>query len=170
VPEGKLLAEVLPRGEFELALAPYVVSAYPSETEPLYTDPVTTSSTPAAGGSATNPPASPAGEEGGAASTGSVTRDVLGFSDPKVTDLFNQATAELNTAADASLYNEIDTLLWTEMPSLPLFEMPVTIVSRTGLLNLSNSLSPAGVLWNAENWAVQLNPPSTMPTTTTTSP
>jgi peptide/nickel transport system substrate-binding protein len=170
VSPSDLLGKLLPSGEFELALAPYVVSAYPSETELLYTDPVSPSSADGVIGAGQDATVSPVGSEGGAVNSGAVTRDVLAFSDPKVSDLFDQATAELNSAADASLYNEIDTLLWTEMPTLPLFEMPVTIVNRTGLLNLSDSLSPAGVLWNAENWAVQLHPASTIPTTTTTSP
>ena len=169
VAQTQLLGTMLPTGDFELAIAPYVVSAYPSETELLYTDPVEPTSTPSVK-RAIDVTASPPGVEGAAAESGAVTRNVLGFSDPKVTDLFDQATAELNSATDATLYNEIDTLLWTDMPTLPLFEMPVTIVSRAGLLNLSSSLSPAGVLWNAENWAVQLNPASTIPTTTTTAP
>ena len=189
VSENALLSTILPSGGYELALAPYDLSPYPSTNELLYSEPVgpapppppstTTGSTPPRSTPATSPsgasssstvavPSGPSGLEPASAGAGAVTRDVTGFADPTVTSLFNEATAELNATAAVGLYNEIDTVLWQELPTLPLFQMPVVVVARSGVQNVTDSQTWAGVMWNAENWTVELNPPSTAPTTTTT--
>jgi len=175
VSQSELLGTLLPTGGYELALAPYDVSPYSSTNAILYTDPVgpvpavapssTTSGSRA--NAASGLPAGPVEQEPGAVSSGTVTRDVLGLADSNVTSLFNEATAELNATAAIGLYNEIDTALWQDLPTLPLFQMPVVVVTAAGVLNVTDSESWAGIMWNAENWTVELNPPSTVPTTTT---
>jgi ABC-type transport system substrate-binding protein len=204
LPLGTLLGTTLPTGAYDLALAPYPVSPYPSTTTSLYIDPVgptppdgldpTAAGAAAAAGvtgasgaagvtprsTTTTTTASRRGAsalpvvgalprarrtEPAAVTTGSVTRNVLGFSDPALRSLFAEASTQLNTAAEFSLYDEIDTDLWADMPTLPLFQMPVLLVSRLALVAVSQSASPSQFLWNAENWAVEQNPP--LPTTTT---
>ena len=102
----------------------------------------------------------------GAAQAGSVTRDVLDFQDSTVTSLFAQAASDLNASAMSGLYNEIDTKLWVSMPTLPLFQIPSTLVIRVDIVNVSNTPTWAGPMWDAEDWAIQVSPPPTVPTTT----
>ena len=169
---GTLLAETLPQGHYQLAIAPYLLSRFPSANSPLYTNPVgPTPLTPA--GSSTSPsvkgvgPYVPGvGVEPSAAVAGVVTRDVLGFDDPAVSTLYAQAVAQLNFDTDVGLYNAIDVDLWTEVASIPLFQQPVALIYRDDILNISVSPTWAGPMWNAENWALQISPPPTTSTTT----
>jgi peptide/nickel transport system substrate-binding protein len=170
-----LLDDVLPRGDYQLALAPYLLSRFPSTNVGLYTDPVgptpTLPSVPTtgAGSNSVSNPIYVAGPETepAADSAGVVTRDVLGFDDPSVTSLFSQAMSQLNFLKSSNLYNEIDTRLWDEMVALPLFQAAVTLVYRDSLVNISYTATSAGPMWNAEMWGIQISP---TPTTTTTTP
>lgn len=170
-----LLGDVLPQGDYQLALAPYLLSRFPSTNEGLYTDPVgPTSSVPVAPseretGTVTNSIYISGSEsEPAANSAGVVTRDVLGFDDPAIATLFSQAISQLNFLKASNLYNEIDAQLWSDMVALPLFQAPSVLVYRDDLVNVSYSSTWAGPMWNAEMWAFQLSPPPT--TTTTTAP
>ena len=166
---SELLRHVLPAGAYQLALAPYSQSIYPSTSAVLYTSPVGPTPVQAASASSTSTSSpvlpSPAveqlgnGKEPDAVQSGSVTRDVIGLDDPRITSLFEAASSQLNVAAEASLYNEIDAQLWALLPTLPLFQAPTTLVSSIELLNVSNSETWAGPLWDAQLWAIQLNPP-----------
>ena len=177
VPEPQLLADVLPGGHYELALAPYSVTPFPSESELLYTDPVgPTAVNPVAASSATAtslPGVLPGGPratdlEPGAVESGAVSRDVLGFSDPAVTALYADAAQELAPPKAGALYNEIDATLWRDLPTIPLFQVPVTLVSRSDIFNVTNTDTWAGPMWNAENWIIEVAAPP--PATTTTAP
>jgi len=173
VPEQQLLATVLPSGDYELALAPYMVTPFPSESEALYTDPVgPTAVNPVAASSAspTSVPGALPGRaratdlEPGAASSGAVSRDVLGFSDPAVTALYAKAAQELAPPKAGDAYNQVDSMLWRDLPTVPLFQVPVTLVTRSDIFNVSNTDTWAGPMWDAQNWIIALTPPS--PTTT----
>jgi peptide/nickel transport system substrate-binding protein len=183
---SRLLGQLLPTGRYQMALAPYLLSPYPSTNDALYSAPVGPTPPPAAGttgasgatgvsGSGANAtvassrplfPAGPHGVEPSALVAGSVTRDVLGFEDPAITSLFAEAATDLNANADSSLYNEIDNDLWSSLPTIPLFELPETLVTRADLDGVSVAQSRAGALWNAAAWAIQTSPP----VTTSTSP
>lgn len=177
VSQRVLLDSVLPTGDYELALVPYLVSAFPSTTAALYTTPVGptpvvpitdvpgTSSIP----SSTAPSLEVTGdeEEPDTTAIGAVTRNVLGYNDPTVTALFAEAASELNATSEADLYNEIDIDLWRDMPTLPLFQIPTMLVTRYNVVNVTDTQTLVGPLWDAQNWAIQLGPP---PTTTTTTP
>ncbi|MGD0220408.1 MAG: ABC transporter family substrate-binding protein [Acidimicrobiales bacterium] len=174
VDPGRLLATVLPQGGYQLAMAPYLASPFPSTIAGLYTNPVGPTPSPA-GQSAVGVPSAAnwhgialagAESEPAAAPAGAVTRDVLGYDDPTVDGLFTQAQSELNAKADASLYNEIDTLLWQDLPTLPLFQASTTLVRRVEVVNVSESATWAGPMWDAQGWAIQVSP---APTTSTTS-
>jgi len=177
VAQSALLSTVLPSGNYELALVPYLVSAFPSTNAVLYTAPV--GPTPvvpiasAPGSSSLPSPVAPALEitgdeqEPDTTAIGAVTRNILGYNDPALTALFAQAASELNATSEADLYNEIDIDLWNDMPTLPLFQMPTMLVTRDTVVNVSDTQTLAGPLWDAQDWALQLSPP---PTTTTTNP
>jgi peptide/nickel transport system substrate-binding protein len=169
VPLDELLASVLPQGRYELAIVPYLESAFPSTMAPLYTDPVGptpvtptgTSTSTSAPAVATVPSTYIAGTESepGAVVAGAVTRDVLGYNDPTVDELFAEAQSQLNASANAGLYNEIDTLMWQDLPTLPLFQEPATLVQRIAVVNVSDTSTWAGPMWDAEDWAIQVSPP-----------
>jgi ABC-type transport system substrate-binding protein len=127
--------------------------------------PATANGTTGTGGGAALALLTPKRSDPGALSGGTVMRDVLGFTDPTLPGLFAEASTQLNTASELSLYDEIDTTLWEDMPTLPLFQTPIVLVYRVALVGVSQSSSSAEYLWDAENWAVEKNPP---PVTTTT--
>jgi peptide/nickel transport system substrate-binding protein len=171
VATSELLSSILPRGEYQLALTPYLESPFPSTMARLYTDPVGPTPIPAGGTTASLPTGGngPIGtkKEPSAANAGVVTRDVLGYDDAVVDGLFAKAQAELNAETDASLYNQIDTHLWQDLPTLPLFQVPTTLVRQARVVNVSDTATLAGPMWNAQSWAIQVSPP---PTTSTTTP
>lgn len=173
VAPGELLANRLPQGNYQLAIAPYLMSQFLSTNVNLYTNPVGPAITPVEttngavaaptiGTSVVTPPRT----EPAAVIAGVVTRDVFGYEDPKVVQLFDDASQELNAGA-VTTYNQIDTAIWAELPALPLFQMPISFVSNLRVLNVTNSQGWIGPMWNAQNWAIQSSPP---PTTTTTLP
>ena len=173
VSANELLTNRLPQANYQLAIAPYLMSQFLSTSVQLYTNPVGSSSASAgatAGSGVTLAPGTtvvaPSGTEPSAAVAGAVTRDVFGYEDPKVVQLFNDASQQLN-AGSVTTYNQIDTAIWAGLPALPLFQMPVSFVSNLRVLNLANSQGWLGPMWNAQNWAIQSSPP---PTTTTTQP
>ena len=98
------------------------------------------------------------GTEPGAASEGVVTRDVTGLNDPRVGSLFAEAMSELNADSQALTLSKLDTLLSRDLPTLPLFQAPVSLVERSDIVNVSESPSWAGPLWDAEDWAIELPP------------
>jgi peptide/nickel transport system substrate-binding protein len=170
-PLRTFLGVTLPTGGYELALAPYRASLFPSTTATLYSQPVGPQPTPSASGPLGVSGASaqlivPTDSEPGAIQSGSVTRDVMGFDDPRVDALFAAASTDLNASSRANLYNEIDTELWATLPTLPLFQQPRTLVVRKDIRNVSDSQTWSGPMWNAQNWAIQLNPPPYATTTT----
>ena len=174
VAPAKLLGTLLPTGRYQLALAPYLASPFPSTTARLYTSPVgpTPVSVPAGSSSSAALRASVASKragdrtEPGAVAAGAVTRDVLGYDNSTIDSLFAQAIGQLNASSEADVYNEIDTRLWSDLPTLPLFQMPQVLVSRVDIVNVTSTPTWVGPLWNAEDWAIQLNPPPTVPTST----
>lgn len=174
VPLRRLLDGVLPAGDYQIALAPYLLAASPQENVELYSNPVgpiepLTVSSP--GGSMLAPvgdlttPTS--GTEPGAAVSGSVTRDVAGYIDPEVTALAAEAFSELNPADAASIYDRIDSLLWSDLPTMPLFQAPLELVTNDELANVTYSTTWVGPFWDADQWGLQVSP---VPATTTTLP
>jgi peptide/nickel transport system substrate-binding protein len=186
MPLARLLQTTLPSGGYQLALAPMLLSPFPSQNATYYLDPVgptlasspfsvpaepgsTTTTTTLAPSTSTGPleSAYAAGvgseTEPGAAKAGSVTRDVLGYSDPAVNSLLESAVMDLNAVSMANAYNEADIQIWKDLPSLPLFQVPVALVGVRRLLNLEESPTWMGPLWNAQTWALEV-PVLTTPT------
>ena len=72
---------------------------------------------------------------------------------PELEDLFNQANAEFDPAKRAELMNQIDTLLWENMATLPLFQFQNMAAYSDTLSNVFFN-DPAGITWNANEWAI----------------
>jgi peptide/nickel transport system substrate-binding protein len=167
---SRLLKTVLPRGGYQLALAPYVMPAFPTWNAIIYTDPVLPMSisfppnlhADIVGSNSTwlwSVP-TPVGTEPGAVSSGGVTRDITGLEDPDVAAYFERIMGELNTDARAQLLSRLDTVLTQDLPTLPLFQEPVSLVQQSDIVNVSESPGSAGPLWNAEDWVVETTSPS----------
>ncbi len=170
-----LLSRALPEGRYQLALAPYVMPAFPTWEALDYTDPVMPSLTPTSlsvhGGSLVTTPAVPAtgtallwyvstpqGTEPGAVSAGGVTRDVTGLDVPAVSRGFVGVMIELNTQTEIVRLTRLDELLTRYLPTLPLFQEPISLVQRADIVNVSESPTPAGPMWDAEDWVIELTP------------
>jgi peptide/nickel transport system substrate-binding protein len=176
VPASQLVASVLPAAAYQIALAPFVGSPFESLTEPIYAGVPDVSvggttihskhGSSYAGPGSLDGPSAPVGTLDGTPDPGTagrtrgatfVTSNVTGLVDPAIRTLYSQAESQLNPAVARGLYNEIDTLLWQELPTVPLFEMPVTLVTERSLVNVEESPTWAGPMWNAENWAIAKN-------------
>jgi peptide/nickel transport system substrate-binding protein len=183
VPAAQLVTTVLPTGTYQIALAPFVESPFESLSEPIYAGVPDVSTGPTnihyvhgssyAGPGSLDGPSAMVGTLDGEPSSASrgalsgatfVTSNVTGLVDPAIATLYAQADMQLNPATARGLYNEIDTLLWQELPTVPLFEMPVTLVTERSLVNVEESPTWAGPMWNAEDWAIAEN---LQPTATT---
>ena len=183
VPMGRLLTKVLPQGRYEIALAPYVIPAFPSWNALVYTDPVLpspaeppnlraqiaeSSGSAGSGGSGTGGSrvttggtfpwsvTTPPGTEPGAAAVAAVTRDITGLDDPRVGAGFEQILGELNANTENQLLSKLDASLAQDLPTLPLFQVPVSLVQQADIVNVSESPTSAGPFWNAEDWAIEL--------------
>ena len=173
-----LLSRVLPQGGFQLALAPYVMPAFPTWDALDYTDPVmpsplspTTLSlhvgsivpalTPPVTGTAllwdveTQP-----GTEPGAVTAGGVTRDVTGLNVPAVSRRFGGVMVELNTQTQIVRLTKLDELLTRNMATLPLFQEPISLVQQADIVNVSESPSSVGPMWDAEDWVIEVTTPA----------
>jgi ABC-type transport system substrate-binding protein len=174
----RLLSVALPEGRYQIALAPYVMPVFPTWDAIDYTDPVTPA--PAAqssislhGGSGSSSAtglgavsqwwwnvSTPPGTEPGAVTAGAVTRDVTGLNENPISTDFEQIMVELNTQSEALLMSKLDGLLTRYLPTLPLFQAPVSLVQRAEIVNVSESPTSAGPMWDAEDWVIELTAPT----------
>ncbi len=151
-----LLGKKLPSGDYQMALAPFLLTAFPEVEVPVYGSSVLPSlSSPVA-------PAGVSGAEGsepGAVEAGVVTRDVFGLNDPTIASDLEQAATNLNPTDDQNLIAAADARLWIDLPTLPLFQEPFDVVHQTDVRSVSASPTWAGVFWDAQDWALQSSPP-----------
>ncbi|MHB8456933.1 MAG: ABC transporter substrate-binding protein [Acidimicrobiales bacterium] len=166
-PLSKMLSTSLPRGRYQLALAPFGVSPTIAAMAPQYTNSVLPPGT-ASGLVRTVPPVSalapPAdqpwatttalGTEPGAAAAGAVTRDICGISDPAISQLFAQALKELNPLTALSDLQKAEARMWNQVYSIPLFQPGFVLVRSLQIDNVSESPTWAGIMWDAEDWAM----------------
>jgi ABC-type transport system substrate-binding protein len=174
---GDLLGNLLPEGDYQVALAPYFMPVFPTwnaidYTEPVFPSPLFPSSLGLHGGSkGSRAPytsgttwlwsvATKRGTEPGAVGLGAVTRDVTGINGPAIALKFKQVLVQLNTDAQVILLTKLDTLLTRDLPTIPLFQAPVSLVQRTDIVNVSDSPTAAGPLWNSEDWVIEFKTPA----------
>jgi peptide/nickel transport system substrate-binding protein len=179
VPLDRMLASVLPKGKYQMALAPFLLSSFAAGQIPTYSTSVLPSSSssdssssfpttsPTSTTSSTGKPSRSSGGLGvepGAVEAGVVTRNVFGVDDLTVTLDLSKALANPIPGDDLSLIADANTALWSELPTIPLFQVPIDLVHASSIKSLSESPTWAGIFWNAELWAVakggQAPPPS----------
>lgn len=166
-PLDHLLAVSLPEGAFQLALAPFGVSMSAVAMAPYYTIPIRGSAvarSAPSGPESWETPVAPETEPG-AVATGGVTRDVIGLDDPVVTSDLAAALLDLNPPKSLADVQKADTEMWRDVATIPLFQPPLALVRSVRLNNVSESPTWAGIMWDAEDWAVVKNAPVTSTTT-----
>jgi peptide/nickel transport system substrate-binding protein len=175
-PLDKMLSSTLPAGDYQLALAPFNVSTALTAVAPQYTDSVLPSGglpTPgrrvsrSAGFTALSEPWStlvPRGTEPGAVAAGAVTRDVLGVDDPLVSRRLAAAVTQLNPPIALGDLQRADTRIWNEVYTVPLFQEAFELIHSVRVDNVSESPTWAGVMWDAQDWAILKRPPATTTT------
>jgi peptide/nickel transport system substrate-binding protein len=75
------------------------------------------------------------------------------YSDPKVDQLFNQATAELDPAKATALGNQIDQVLWDDMATIPLYTKPTFLAWRNTFTNITDNATNEGPFVAEPLWA-----------------
>jgi peptide/nickel transport system substrate-binding protein len=79
----------------------------------------------------------------------------MGYVNPDLDALFDEALAETDPVVRAQLYNRADELLWEDLPSLPLYTKATFLPYRSTIANVVDNPTTSGPLWNAEQWALQ---------------
>jgi peptide/nickel transport system substrate-binding protein len=75
------------------------------------------------------------------------------YSNPKVDELFAQATAEFDTNKAAELLNQIDQIVTDDMATIPLYNKPTFLAVRNTFVNVSDNSTQDGPFWNSNLWA-----------------
>lgn len=178
---SQIVADDLPEGRFEMALAPFLISPTYAVMAPEYTDPVgvvATTANQAGAGSASATLSASSGTSGAPTTTGPlvpyetwettiapetdpgadvddvVTRDVMGFNDPAVVQDFADSLAELDQPSSLADLERADRVLWSHVVTIPLFQPGYALVRSTRIHNVSESPTTVGIMWDAEDWAV----------------
>jgi peptide/nickel transport system substrate-binding protein len=161
-----MLGTTLPLGEYQMALAPFLLTPYAGTQIPIYSGSVLpTLPSPVPGDRSATPivegeddAAGVPGVEPGAVEAGVVTRDISGLEDAAVTTDLTDALTNLNPADDLTLINDADKKLWLDVPTIPLFQQPVELIHSSDLRGVSESPTWTGVFWDAQVWEIQLSP------------
>jgi peptide/nickel transport system substrate-binding protein len=159
MPLAQMLNTALPLGEYQLAIAPFLLTSFAASQLPVYSNSVLPTVPPPGRGDKVAQSIAGSGIEPGAATAGVVTRNIFGLDDPVVSTDITSATANLVPTTSTALITAADTELWADAPSVPLFQQPVTLVHSTDIRAVSDSPTWAGVFWDAESWVIQVSPP-----------
>ena len=183
-PLDRMLTVSLPEGRFQLALAPFAVSTAVTAVAPEYSAPVLPGVVAPASGStagglagdgASGAPrggvgatvssldwttASPPGSEPGAIAAGAVTRDVLGLDDPILDRRLSAELTELNPPLAVADLQRADSRMWNEAYTVPLFQPGEYLVRSGRVDNVSESPTWAGIMWDAQDWAILKHAPA----------
>lgn len=82
------------------------------------------------------------------------TQNYMNFCDPKVDSLFKKGNAELDPAIREKYYNQADFLIAKDLPTIPLYQKPTFLVYRNNVHGMTDNVTQAGPMWDAENWTV----------------
>jgi len=77
------------------------------------------------------------------------------YSSPKVDQLFDQATSELDEKKAADIGNQIDQQLWDDMVSVPLYQKPTFIAYYNKYGNIHDNPNQEGPLYNVGDWGLK---------------
>lgn len=75
------------------------------------------------------------------------------YANPKVDQLFAQATAELDPAKSAELGNQVDQVLWDDMVTIPLYQKPTFLAWRNTYTNITDVATSEGPFVDEPLWA-----------------
>ena len=71
------------------------------------------------------------------------------YENPKIGELFDQASASADYDAAVETSQEIDEILWTDLATVPLFAKPTFLPYRDTYVNLRDNATTEGPLWNS---------------------
>jgi peptide/nickel transport system substrate-binding protein len=77
------------------------------------------------------------------------------YSNPKVDELFQEASSATDRDEVVRLSNEADAEMWKDLPTIPLYAKPTLLPYRDTLVNIIDNASTFGPLWNATTWGVK---------------
>jgi peptide/nickel transport system substrate-binding protein len=69
-----------------------------------------------------------------------------------LTQLLDEAAAELDPARRLALFQRADALLASDLPSIPLYARPDPLIRRSAVAGMRNNPSASGFAWNMEQW------------------
>ena len=75
------------------------------------------------------------------------------YANPKVDQLFAQASAEFDANKAAELLNQIDQVVTDDMATIPLYNKPTFLAFRNTFVNVSDNATQDGPFWNSNTWA-----------------
>jgi peptide/nickel transport system substrate-binding protein len=82
------------------------------------------------------------------------TQNYMNYCDRAVDALFKKGNAELNPKLRTAYYNGADALIAKDVPTIPLYQKPTFLVYHNYVKGMSDNVTQAGPMWNAENWTV----------------
>jgi peptide/nickel transport system substrate-binding protein len=75
------------------------------------------------------------------------------YSNPKVDQLFAQASGEFDEAKAADLMNQADQIITDDMATIPLYNKPTFLAIRNNFVNINDNATQDGPFWNSNTWA-----------------
>ena len=85
---------------------------------------------------------------------GSVDFNTMGYSNPEVDELFEEAAVTTDQQVVADNLNQVDELLWEDLPTIPLYQKPSYFPFRSSIQGIQDNPSTYGPLWNADEWSL----------------
>jgi peptide/nickel transport system substrate-binding protein len=75
------------------------------------------------------------------------------YSNPKLDQLYAQASAEFDKAKAAELLNQVDQIITDDMATIPLYNKPTFLAIRNTFANVKDNATQDGPFWNSQTWA-----------------
>jgi peptide/nickel transport system substrate-binding protein len=113
--------------DYDIALYSWVGTPFPSGSGALYKTP--------------DPP-------------GTVGLNTMGYANPEVDALYEEAAASTDQEVVADKLNQVDELLWEDLPTIPLYQKPTYLPFRSSIQGIQDNPSTYGPLWNADEWSL----------------
>ena len=113
--------------DYDIALFSWVGTPFPSSSGAIYKTP--------------DPP-------------GSVGSNTMGYANPEVDALFEEAAGSTDQELVATNLNRVDELLWEDLPTIPLYQKPSYLPYRSSIQGVEDNPSTYGPLWNADEWSL----------------
>jgi peptide/nickel transport system substrate-binding protein len=76
-----------------------------------------------------------------------------GYSNPKLDELYAQASGEFDKNKVATLLNQVDQTITDDMATIPLYNKPTFLAIRNSFANVKDNATQDGPFWNSSTWA-----------------